>query len=435
MLVERYEAVHALHKNPKISISENLKTYTFENVSACIDPFQVCSTNIEATKRYPNDTLRLTFECGRQKYRIDVPASKPGSQRFVPLVQDPRFELTCVYLSTESFLTVFDSANLNCWMKNLKDETPLSALSIPGTHNTPCYRRALPSVRCQAVNAPTQLQNGVRFFDVRVQPEGVHSRSLALVHSVFPVAIKGTRYFCSLVHEIYSYLSENPSESVIMSVKREGNGSWEDRVLGRILFDHYTNGKDASRWYTDPSVPNLGTVRGKIVLMRRFAIDEALQRENGGRGWAIDADDWEDNTPHDLHGSVCVQDFYEVLEAYNVEKKIAYAKQHLERAASCVCHLPGITTDRDYPVPPDPFYLNFLSASNFWRRSCWPERIAAKLNPAICSSLCCEHARKTEGDGSTGIVVCDWVGLEGDWDLVRCIVAMNSRLMMREMTL
>jgi len=39
------------------------------------------------------------------------------------------------------------------------------------------------------------------------------------------------------------------------------------------------------------------------------------------------------------------------------------------------------------------------------------------------------------GDGGTGIVVLDWVGLGGDWDLVRCIVGMNSRLMMREMSL
>jgi len=36
-----------------------------------------------------------------------------------------------------------------------------------------------------------------------------------------------------------------------------------------------------------------------------------------------------------------------------------------------------------------------------------------------------------KGDGSTGIVVCDWVGLNGDWDLVRCIVGMNVKLEMK----
>jgi len=36
------------------------------------------------------------------------------------------------------------------------------------------------------------------------------------------------------------------------------------------------------------------------------------------------------------------------------------------------------------------------------------------------------------GDGSTGIVVCDWVGNNEDWDLVRCVVGMNSKLEFRE---
>ena len=37
-----------------------------------------------------------------------------------------------------------------------------------------------------------------------------------------------------------------------------------------------------------------------------------------------------------------------------------------------------------------------------------------------------------KGDGGTGIVVCDWVGLKGDWDIVRCVVGMNARLEIRE---
>ena len=32
------------------------------------------------------------------------------------------------------------------------------------------------------------------------------------------------------------------------------------------------------------------------------------------------------------------------------------------------------------------------------------------------------------GDCRTGIVVADWVGLDGDWDLARCVVGMNAKL-------
>jgi 1-phosphatidylinositol phosphodiesterase len=37
-----------------------------------------------------------------------------------------------------------------------------------------------------------------------------------------------------------------------------------------------------------------------------------------------------------------------------------------------------------------------------------------------------------EGDGQVGIVVCDWVGRDDNWDLVRCIVGMNARLLLRD---
>lgn len=36
------------------------------------------------------------------------------------------------------------------------------------------------------------------------------------------------------------------------------------------------------------------------------------------------------------------------------------------------------------------------------------------------------------GDGSTGIVVCDWIGAEGDWSIVNCILGFNTRFMSSE---
>lgn len=29
----------------------------------------------------------------------------------------------------------------------------------------------------------------------------------------------------------------------------------------------------------------------------------------------------------------------------------------------------------------------------------------------------------------SGVIICDWVGLKGNWDLVWCIVEMNSTLL------
>lgn len=87
---------------------------------------------------------------------------------------------------------------------------------------------------------------------------------------------------------------------------------------------------------------------------------------------------------------------------------------------------------------PLPLFINFLTGSNFFNASCWPEKIAAKINPSMIEYLCTGHGAPqkqpgelTVGDAGTGIVVTDWVGNNGDWDLIRCIVGWNARLQLK----
>ena len=86
-----------------------------------------------------------------------------------------------------------------------------------------------------------------------------------------------------------------------MTLKCEGYSKPTDEQFSKILHDHYAN--DASKWYTAPRVPYLGEARGKIVLIRRFNLDDSLKGEYGGAGWCIDAGGWADNTPDALTGS------------------------------------------------------------------------------------------------------------------------------------
>lgn len=279
-----------------------------------------------------------------------------------------------------------------------------------------------------------------------MQPESWYDakrEGLILVHSAFPVALTGSKYFRGLVDTIFAFLNENPTETVIMSVKREGVGRATDEHLSLILKEHYAN--DSTRWFTENRIPTLGEARSKIVLLRRFGIHESLQGGNDGTGWAMDAESWPDNCADGLctSGEIRVQDFYEVAEHTNIEKKIRYCADHLDRAGSVVYPEKGkenmALTEAEKEVPL-PIFMNFLSASNFWRANCWPERVAAKVNPSIIDFLCRRHNephghegddKKEIGDGSTGVVVCDWVGHNGDWDLVRCIVGMNAKLELR----
>ncbi|OTB12618.1 hypothetical protein K445DRAFT_320755 [Daldinia sp. EC12] len=381
-------------------------------VSIPIGRFETRVTDVR-TADPGREVIRLTFESEGRRYQVDVPGSSQRSTVMTKLDGAPN-EYTAIYVQAGSCLAIFSSANLSSWMRELRDEYPLSALSIPGTHNSPTCHVALPSVRCQAVNVREQLENGVRFFDM------------------------GNKYFKDMLDVVYSFLDANPSEAVIMSVKREGTGKGTDQQLSKILKDRFYG--DGKRWYTEPRIPKIGEVRGKIVLLRRHQNDPSLNSEWGGRGWALDGSVWPDNCEDGLLGSgiARIQDFYEVDQSHNIQKKIEFARMHLERAAEPFCSLPEREGYKENG-PVQPFFVNFLSASNFFNANCWPEKIAAKANPAIIEYLCIRHGAEGKGpkglkvgDGSTGVVVTDWVGQDGDWDLIRCIVGWNARLQLKQ---
>lgn len=403
-------------------------TSSLGDVSLPLEPFQICQCEIQPAQ-VPRQTLSIVFEIGNEMYQTIITQAATQSQPLIPLTNDVNPNHIAVYHPEHHHLTLLPRFTNTSWMQKIRDSTLVSSLSIPGTHNSPTHHRALPSVRCQVTTVPEQLKQGVRFLDIRVQPESPLDPTkdgLILVHGVFPISLTGIRHFRHVVDDVLAFLSENPSETVIMSVKREGPGSATDAQLSRIMRDHYAG--DVNKWFTAPHIPRLGEARGKIVLIRRFALEERLKNEWGGAGWCINADTWADNTPNALcpSGDLCIQDFYEVLETDTIEKKIQYSIDHLKRAAKCVCPSPESEAKQ-------PFYINFLTASNFWKQSLWPDQIAARLNPAVVEFLCTKHDTQEDecerGNGSTGIVVCDWVGHEEDWSIINCILAYNAKFM------
>jgi 1-phosphatidylinositol phosphodiesterase len=412
-------------------ISPDAKPFATRETDIELPPFKIVKTDIKAVVKKDKERLRLTFQTqhgGKHRMYCPVPTSKTASLEC--LAPNPILRFTGIYLPEESFVALYNTSELNAWMKKLPDNIPLGALSIPGTHNAPTCHNAPPSVRCQAVSPYEQLKNGVRFFDLRVQvpePYDPKSDKLVLVHAVFPISLTGNKYFRDLYDDILKFLKENPSETLIVSLKREGSGKGTDQQLSRILKDHYTN---PQTWFTEPRVPKIGEVRGRIVLLRRFVLDDPLKKEWNGKGWGIDGHVWADNTPNAMcpSGDICVQDFYEVMEKPSIEKKITYIRDHVERSGTTKFNIHHEETSGKHPL-----YVNFLSASNFWNVGTWPEKIAAEVNPSIVRHLCHEHMVKKdggvkEGDWCTGILVADWVGLDGDWDLVRAVVGMNAKL-------
>lgn len=421
-----------------------------------IHPFSECHTPVYSPDQTRHEQLRLTFEDSSTGHHYSAEIPGP-SRRSIVLKAHPKDaeeetkEFTAIYLPQHAYLALFSSANLSNWMSTLDPSLPLSSLSIPGTHNSPTCHVALPSVRCQAVPVLDQLTNGVRFLDVRVscpvfnppkKQENCNPDSspaavveLSLVHSVFPISLTGTKYLSALLSTLYTFLATHPSETVLLSLKREGTGRGTDADLSRVLHSHYIS-RNAAQWYTSPSIPTLAQCRGRIVLVRRFRLDaSSVPVSEGG----IDGSVWPDNVADGTCGSgtIRIQDYYGIGNGAEIQRKVRYAQEGLERAAQ------GVHASRPGELPgggPEmPLFINFLSASNFFNASCWPDRIALKINPSMIEYLCMGHGAPGRGpgeldigDAATGIVVTDWVGSHGDWDLIRCIVGWNARLQLRQ---
>jgi 1-phosphatidylinositol phosphodiesterase len=429
-------------------LGQHAQSFNHQQLDVTLKPFE--SYTLSSQIRNEDDTalsctLRITIQAtDGERHRVDTNPSysQKSTQTFTPLSPNPSTNFTALFHPSNptSHLTIrSDSTDYKKWMAALPDTLPLSAISIPGTHNSHTYYRALPSVKCQHVDVQTQLENGIRFLDIRVQPAHATDRTkkdLYLVHGAFPISLTGPKYLAPVLETCTAFLAANPSETILVSLKREGTGAATDAHLAHILATHYI-APQSTAWYTARTIPYLGAARGKLVLVRRYASDDA------DTALGLDATTWPHNSPSASHPPFAIQDFCELMHPASIPAKAQYANAHLARAAGQRHAIPGATTDAVNPVPPGDVYLNFLSGANFWRRACWPERIAGVVNRGVEEWVCKGHwladgevgeggvTGVGEGDGGTGVVVMDCVGKGGDWDLVRLVVGMNEGVLGR----
>ena len=156
------------------------------------------------------------------------------------------------------------------WMKNLPDETFLSEINIPGTHNsTTRFCQYSFFSCCQKASVFEQLCMGVRFLDLRVEKNG---SSLHLVHAGAKcrksASDKGFLMLEDVLGECEIFLKANPTETVIISLKCDHGDTSENTF--DTFFENYLN---SDLWYKENRIPQLSEVRGKAVFFNRFSID------------------------------------------------------------------------------------------------------------------------------------------------------------------
>ena len=179
-----------------------------------------------------------------------------------------------------------------CWMKYVDGNKYLDELSIPGTHDSgTCSvdndtEPQSSQVKCQQDYIPTQLLEGIRYFDIRLGK----GDNPGICHGDFYLFKKDGYYLhlSDVIGYFKTFLSENPSEALIMLASR-GNDEATDESITTAFAKVMADNPDL--FYTSSHVPTLGEVRGKIVLLRRFAL---AGNSVNGHTWGLDLTEWDD---------------------------------------------------------------------------------------------------------------------------------------------
>lgn len=245
------------------------------------------------------------------------------------------------------------------WMTFMSDSVTLNQLSIPGSHDTMTYGyqpgfglgnlftgQQIPTdptpipkdlVVTQAMDLQTQLNSGLRAFDIRCKD--IFNQFL-IYHGDFFVGAT----FNDVLNTVTAFLTAHPGEAVLMRVTNEPAGAplnvvqdTEDSTYTwEQVFAAYYGSSQWSSFFFNPQKadgtrnlnPTLGQIRGKIVVLQDFT-------SSVGNVYGIP---W---------GNFNKQDDYSLGTNWDLYSKWQAVKNQLNAAAS----------------DPNGAYINFLSGS------------------------------------------------------------------------
>jgi len=296
------------------------------------------------------------------------------------------------------------------WLGSIPGSKKLSELTIPGTHDSCTYtlkngELATPITRTQHLTLEEQLNAGIRFLDIRCR----HIENAFAIHHG-PVYLRLN--FDDVLKVCTAFLTANPRECIVMSVKQEHKDGEGITRPFEATFDSYLQGISKGFWYLDNAIATLKDVRGKIVLLRRF----------GNYTKGIDANPWQDDATFSIppdertksipNGTLKVQDRYNVKslvplpDVFDVNKKWNAIKDLLDEA-------------RD-DKSKDNWYINFTSGSS---PLAYPDAIAGRINHRVSAYVEDESLSNVR----LGTIVTDFPDDDGKTDMIDRIIKVNFR--------
>jgi 1-phosphatidylinositol phosphodiesterase len=172
------------------------------------------------------------------------------------------------------------------WMKTVPDSTQLGRTSMPGTHDagTYAYRPAwdTTAVQTQYHTIRGQLASGIRVFDIRL------TDSLQITHHSYPMEL----WLSDVLQQSKDFLDAHPSETVVLMLKHDQGG----QIAPELLSNTMSMIPESGYWMDNSTMPTLGQVRGKIVIISRVDSDADNNVPAGDSPIGIAITGWPDST-------------------------------------------------------------------------------------------------------------------------------------------
>ncbi|CDO68891.1 hypothetical protein BN946_scf185000.g34 [Trametes cinnabarina] len=227
-------------------------------------------------------------------------------------------------------LTILPRRNLASFLSEMPDSLPLSALVLPGTHDTMAFY-GWPISQCQSPETPleVQLHSGIRVLDVRL---AVVDGRLIAYHGIFPQRTS----FQTILGIIHAFLTAPPTsrETLVLSIKQEDFTKTPLPLFSRLVHDEIMRGPGGrDMWFLENRIPKLGEVRGRVVMLSRFGGDGS-EWEGGLEGLGIHPTAWPDSEKEGftwtLKGTlVRTHDWYNIPSFLHIPEKVELATQIL----------------------------------------------------------------------------------------------------------
>lgn len=266
------------------------------------------------------------------------------------------------------------------WMSQIDGSAYISEISIPGTHDScALYEPISPSAKCQEYTIKDQLEMGVRFIDVRAWVIGGETQ---ISHGV----VLQSQTLNEIVGTCKEFLEENPTETIIFSLKKENSALFSKDEVADIIEKIVAEDKDG--WYVENKIPTLDEVRGKIVLFNRFDEESDLGiNAAGDERWLKNVSFTIENESHKIH----VQDHYNIGKKENIETMWEEAVALMEESKA--------EESRS-----DNLYVNFLSGYTGIIPNI--QSVSDIINPNMANYV------SNAGKGCYGIIIMDFVDSE-----------------------